>query len=108
MTRRLLISAAVAALALAAPVSGASADVAPGGVVQGGQANAPGGCIDGNAPSAVGDAGATVNQICGVAGAVVGSSLGQYATATGPAIVGSAVVAPISVSVGPIAASWLP
>jgi hypothetical protein len=111
--RRLLaLSAAMAALAVAAPVSGARAAFppigVPGGVVQGGQANGPSGCVDANAPSGVGDAGATVNQICGADVVFVGPSFGQMATATGPTIIGSAIVAPITVSPGPVVVSSLP
>jgi hypothetical protein len=111
--RRLLtLSAAMAALAVAAPVSGASAAFppigVPGGVGQGGQANAPSGCIGANAPSGVGDAGATVNQLCGVVLAFVGPSTGQVATAIGPTIIGSTIAAPITVTPGPVAVSSLP
>jgi hypothetical protein len=80
----------------------------PGGIVQGGQANAPSPCVDSNAPSGIGDAGATVNQICGVAGAVVGSSTGQMTTVVGPTVIGSAVVAPVTVSAAPALISWVP
>jgi hypothetical protein len=107
-TRLLALSAATAAAAVAAPVSGASAAIVPGGVAQGGQANGPSGCVDANAPSGVGDAGATVNQICGVALVFVGPSLGQVATAIGPTIIGSAVLAPITVTPAPVAVSSLP
>jgi hypothetical protein len=100
--------AALAALALAAPVSGAGAAIVPGGVAQGGQANAPSGCVDANAPSGVGDAGATVNQICGVSLAFVGPSVGQIATAIGPTVIGSIVAAPITVTAAPVAITWLP
>jgi hypothetical protein len=107
--RRLLaLSAAMAALAVAAPVSTTRAQVVPGGIVQGGQANGSSVCVDANAPSGVGDAGATVNQICGVAITAVGASTGQLATAIGPMIVGSTVVAPITVSPGPVAVTSLP
>jgi hypothetical protein len=107
--RRLLaLSAATAALAVAAPVSATRAQVVPGGVVQGGQANAPSGCIDANAPSGVGDAGATVNQMCGVLAVFVGPSTGQIAAAIGPTIVGSTILAPVTVSPGPVAVSSLP
>jgi hypothetical protein len=80
----------------------------PGGVVQGGQADAPSGCVDANAPSGVGDAGATVNQLCGVVVAIVGPSTGQVATAIGPTVAGSIVLAPITVSSGPVAVGSLP
>src|SRR5258705_466578 len=102
------LSAALAALAVAAPVSGARAGIVPGGVAQGGQANAPSGCVGSNAPSGVGDAGATVNQICGAGLVFVGPSIGQVATAIGPTIIGSTVVAPVTVSAGPVAVSWPP
>jgi hypothetical protein len=111
--RRLLaLSAALAALAVAAPVSGARAAFppigVPGGVAQGGQSNGSSVCVDSNAPSGVGDAGATVNQICGVAVPVVGATIGQVATAIGPTIVGSTVLSPITVSPGPVAVTSVP
>jgi hypothetical protein len=102
----------MAALALAAPVSGARAALTPiglpGGVAQGGQADAPSGCVGANAPSGVGDAGATSNQICGAVLAFVGPSTGQVATAIGPTIIGSTVLAPITVSSGPVAVGSVP
>jgi hypothetical protein len=103
----------MAALAVAAPVSGASADFTPigvpgGGVAQGGQANGPSGCVDANAPSGIGDAGATVNQICGDVRGYVAPSTGQVTTATGPTVVGSTIVAPVTVSSGPVSVSSLP
>ena len=107
--RRLLaLSAAMAAMAVAAPVSGATAAIVPGVVAQGGQANAPAGCTGSNAPSGVGDAGATVNQICGAGLVFVGPSIGQVATVIGPTIIGSTVAAPVTVSPGPVAVSSLP
>jgi hypothetical protein len=102
----------MAALATAAPVSAASAALAPfdvpGGIAQGGQANAPSGCVGSNAPSGVGDAGATSNQLCGVTLAFVGPSIGQLSTVIGPTIIGSTVLAPVTVSSGPVAVSSLP
>jgi hypothetical protein len=121
LSRLLAPPAAIAALALAAPVSGASAAVTPvgfpgadsafgaigvpGGIAQGGQANGPSGCTDANAPSGIGDAGATVNQVCGVTLAFIGPSIGQVSSAIGPTIIGSAVLAPVTVSAGPVAVS---
>jgi hypothetical protein len=104
----LALSAVMAALAVAAPISGAEAAIVPGGVVQGGQANGASGCVESNAPSGIGDAGATVNQICGVPVVVVAPSTGQLTTVTGPMIAGSTVVAPITVSPGPVVVSSLP
>jgi hypothetical protein len=102
----------MAVLAVAAPVAGASAAVpafdVPGGVAQGGQANAPSGCVGSNAPSGVGDAGATDNQLCGVTLAFIGPSIGQVSSAIGPTIIGSTVLAPVTVSSGPVAVSSLP
>jgi hypothetical protein len=114
----------MAAIAGAAPVSGASAAWAPigfpgagtaftpidvaGGVAQGGQANGPAGCTGANAPSGIGDAGATSNQICGATLAFVGPSVGQVSTAIGPTIIGSTVLAPVTVSSGPVAVSSVP
>jgi hypothetical protein len=110
--RFLSLSAALTALAVAAPVSGAEAAFPPiglpGGIAQGGQANAPSGCVGANAPSGVGDAGATVNQICGAVLAFVGPSTGQVATAIGPTIIGSTIIAPITVSPGPVAVNSVP
>jgi hypothetical protein len=108
--RRLLLplSTAVAALTVAAPVPDADAALLPGGIVQGGQANAPALCQDANAPSGIGDAGATVNQVCGATLVFVGPNLGQAATTVGPTLIGSAVLAPVTVAAGPVAVSWLP
>lgn len=108
--RRLLlaISAAVAGLGVAAPVPDAGAALLPGGIVQGGQANAPALCQDANAPSGIGDAGATVNQVCGAVLVFVGPSTGQLAATIGPTIIGSTVLAPITVSAGPVAVSSFP
>jgi hypothetical protein len=108
LRRLLALSAALAALGVAGPVSGASAAILPGGVGQGGQANAPSACVGANAPSGVGDAGATSNQVCGAILVFVGPSAGQIATAIGPTIIGSTIVAPITVSPGPVAVSGLP
>jgi hypothetical protein len=106
--RLLALSAATVALAISAPVSGTRAAVVPGGVAQGGQAGAPSGCVSANAPSGVGDAGASVNQICGVMLASVGPTTGQVSAAFGPTIIGSTVLAPVTVSAGPVAVSSLP
>jgi hypothetical protein len=98
----------MAALAVAAPVSAATAAVVPWGVAQGGQVNGSSGCVGASGPSGVGDAGATVNQLCGVILAFVGPSTGQMATAVGPTVIGSAILAPVTVSAGSVAVSWVP
>jgi hypothetical protein len=122
-SRLLALSTVVAALAVAGPVSSASAAFAPigfpgagtaftpigtpGGIAQGGQIN-PTGCVGSNAPSGVGDAGATVNQLCGVTLAFIGPSIGQVTSEMGPTIIGSTVLAPITVTSGPVAVSSVP
>jgi hypothetical protein len=121
--RRRLLALSAAVVAAAVPVSGASAAVPvgfpgavtgftpidmAGTVAQGGQANAPSGCVGSNAPSGVGDAGATSNQVCGVTLAFIGPSIGQVSTAVGPTIIGSTVLAPVTVSSGPVAVSSVP
>ena len=104
--RRLLLAISAWLAIVAGPVTAANAAPLPGGVAQGGQANAPSLCNDDNAPSGVGNAGDAANQICGVAAVYVGSTLGQLITTVGPTVAGSAVVAPITVSGGPVAVSW--
>ena len=103
----------MAVLAVAAPVSAVQAAVLPfgfpgGGVAQGGQLNAPAACNGPNGPSGIGDAGATENQVCGAALAVLGPSVGQLATAIGPTIIGSTVLAPVVVSNAPVAVISVP
>jgi hypothetical protein len=115
-SRLLALSTVMAGLAVAAPVSGASAALVPVGFpgagtaftpLQGGQLN-PTGCTGSNAPSGVGDAGATVNQLCGVTLAFIGPSIGQVSSEMGPTIIGSTVLAPITTTSGPVAVSSVP
>lgn len=54
------------------------------------------------APAGNGPAGGVANQACGVGGAYVGSAIGAISTVIGPSIVGSAVLAPVTVSAGPV------
>ena len=74
----------------------------------GGQADGPSGCVGSNAPSGVGDAGATSNQICGAVLAFVGPSVGQVSSAMGPTIIGSTILAPVTVTSGPVVISSVP
>jgi hypothetical protein len=115
--RRLLaLSAAIAALTLAAPVTGASAAVMRLGLPGAGTAFTPaavpaGGvplCAGSYAPSGVGDAGATNNQLCGVVLGFVGPSIGQVGGPIGATIIGSTVLAPVTVSSGPVAVGLVP
>jgi hypothetical protein len=106
----------MAALALAAPVTGASAAVMPVGLARPGAAftlaavpaNGFPSCVGSNAPSGLGDAGATNNQLCGVVLGFVGPSIGQVGSPIGPTIIGSSVLAPVTVSSGPVAIVSVP
>jgi hypothetical protein len=55
-----------------------------------------------NTPSGNGPAGGTTNQACGTVLAFIGPSVGQIASVVGPTIIGSTVLAPITVSAGPV------
>jgi hypothetical protein len=109
--RLLAISAAAAALGPAARVSSAHAQdpvgTPIGGIGQGGQPIAPARCIAGTAPG-VSAVGGTFHQICGTTLVFVGPSIGQVATAIGPTIIGSTIIAPIGVGPPPVAAGGSP
>jgi hypothetical protein len=106
--RRLALWAALATLTMAGRVCTAHAQIPVGlpigGIVQGGQVIGPTTCVGANAPSGIGDAGAAGNQICDAGLVAVGPSIGQVGAAIGPTIIGSTILAPVSVSLGPIAA----
>jgi hypothetical protein len=110
--RRVALSAGMAVLALAAPVSGASAAITPVGFGGAGTAFTGGGlpsCQGSYAPSGLGDAGATDNQFCGgLVLAFVGPSIGQIGAPIGPTIIGSSVTAPVTVSSGPVGFGSVP
>jgi hypothetical protein len=112
-TRRRLLAVMVAtgAVALAAPVSGANAQIPPVGVPLaplGGPATAIGGnqigtagCVGTNRPSFGGNAGSTSAQTCGAVLAFTGPQIGQIASVMGPTIIGSPFT-DVTVSAGPI------
>jgi hypothetical protein len=104
-TRLAAVAATTAALALAAPVGSAGAQV-PGDVVP--VEGLPGGCPSTISPSGIGDAGATQSQVCGAALSFVGPSVGQVATVIGPTIIGGVVNAPVMVSAGSVGAVAVP
>jgi hypothetical protein len=123
--------AVVGALALAAPIAGASAATNPfafwsgaatpfafpsaltsfpiaqqgaaGGAVlsQASGTNAVSGC-GANRPAVIGGAGSMDQQICGNVLAFVGPSIGQINSQVGPTIIGSVILAPVTVSAGPV------
>jgi hypothetical protein len=124
--------AVVGALALAAPIAGASAATNPfafwGGaatpfafplsatafpIAQQGSVggavfsqaftgtNAVSGCGS-NRPAIVGGAGSVDQQTCGNVLAFVGPAIGQINSQVGPTIIGSVILAPVSVSAGSV------
>jgi hypothetical protein len=100
--RRLLaIGIATGATALAAPVSGASAEIVPpvglpilpaGGAAIGGNQIGTAGCVGTNRPSVGGNTGSTSAQTCGALLSFTGPQIGQIASVIGPTIIGSPAV----------------
>jgi hypothetical protein len=86
------------ALALAAPVSGASAEIVPpvgfpilptGGAAIGGNQIGSAGCVGTNRPSFGGNAGSTSAQTCGALLSFTGPQIGQISSVIGPTMIGS-------------------
>jgi hypothetical protein len=99
-------------MALAAPVSGASAAIVPpfdlpilptgGGVSAiGGNQIGSAGCVGTNRPSIGGNNGSTSAQTCGTLLSFAGPQIGQIASVIGPTIIGSPL-ARSTVSAGPV------
>jgi hypothetical protein len=108
------MAAVALALAVAAPVSGASAAIGPGfadpfalsgvplgGSALGGMQVGSAGCVGPNRPSVGGNAGSTSVQDCGALLSFAGPQIGQIATVIGPTIIGSPF-AQVVVSAGPV------
>jgi hypothetical protein len=123
--------AVLGALALAAPISRASAATNPftlwggatapfaftipatafssvqqgsvGGAVfsQASGTNVVSGCGS-NRPAVIGGSGSLDQQVCGNVLAFVGPSIGQINSQVGPTIIGSVILAPVTVSAGPV------
>jgi hypothetical protein len=104
--RHLPVAAVLAALALSAPVSSASATVWPSWNpnVMPGSGVGTAGCLGTNRPSQVGGPGGVGQAVCGgVTIAFIGPQVGQIASAIGPTIIGSPVIlAPITVANGSV------
>jgi hypothetical protein len=102
-TRLLAVVAATGAAALAAPVSGANAQIVPpvGGVAVGGNQIGTAGCVGTNRPSVGGNNGSTSAQTCGALLSFTGPQIGQIASVIGPTIIGSPL-AQVNVSAGSI------
>jgi hypothetical protein len=106
LTRLLAVVVAAGAAAIAAPISGASAQTSPlfprasmfsfppvwpsgGGIAIGGNQIGSGGCVGTNRPSVGGNNGSTSAQTCGALLAFVGPQIGQIASVVGPTLVNS-------------------
>jgi hypothetical protein len=98
------VAATLCVFAVAAPASSASAYSWPSSTPNfntvGGQLG-PQGCGV-NAPAGVGTAGGTTGESCGAVLSFIGPAIGQIATVIGPTVIGSAVLAPVTVSAGPV------
>jgi hypothetical protein len=107
--RVLAVAATIGVFAAAAPLASASIFTSPttwpvglpGSYAAGGQTGSYG--CGSNAPAGVGPAGGTVVQSCGTVLSFIGPSTGQIASVVGPTIIGSTVLAPVTVSAGPVA-----
>jgi hypothetical protein len=107
--RRLLaVVVATSAVALAAPVSGASAFIIPpvgfplgGNTAIGGNQIGTAGCVGTNRPSFGGNNGSTSAQSCGAVLSFLGPQIGQISSVIGPTIIGSPLTQ-VNVSAGSI------
>jgi hypothetical protein len=111
--RHLAVVVATGALALAAPVSGASAQFptfplpASGGSTVtsgswlGGNQIGTAGCVGTNRPSVGGNTGSTSTQSCGALLSFTGPQIGQISSVIGPTVIGSPF-AQVNVSSGSI------
>jgi hypothetical protein len=113
--RRRLVAVAVATgtVALAAPVSGATAQIPLVGLplppvglpiagpAVGGNQIGTAGCVGTNRPSVGGNAGSTSAQTCGTILSFTGPQIGQISSVVGPTVIGSPL-SQVNVSAGPI------
>jgi hypothetical protein len=93
---RLLAVAATGAVALAAPVAGASAQIWPsfsfppiGGAAVSGNQIGTAGCVGTNRPSLGGNNGSTSAETCGSLLAFTGPQIGQISSVIGPTMIGT-------------------
>ena len=107
LRRRLVAAVATAgALAVAAPVSAASAQITRVGLpTAGGMGLGPSqGCADvpivGSAGQIGASGGATLQQACGAVLAFNGPSIGNVSSVIGPTVIGGTVLAPVTASTG--------
>jgi hypothetical protein len=103
--RRLAVVVATGALALAAPTSGASAQILPfppsADSAVGGNQIGTAGCVGTNRPSVGGNTGSTSAQSCGAVLSFTGPQIGQIASVVGPTVINSPL-AQVNASAGAI------
>lgn len=99
----LAVAAPACVVALAAPVSGASAQVSPFGTSSIVTATTGPMLCGSVPPTGNGTAGGVFNQSCGVALSFIAPAVGELAAVIGPTIIGSNVAEPITVSAGTVA-----
>jgi hypothetical protein len=91
------VAAATGAVALAAPVAGASAQIWPsgfsfppiGGTALGGNQIGSAGCVGTTRPSLGGNNGSSSAQTCGALLSFTGPQIGQISSVIGPTMIGS-------------------
>jgi len=112
--RLVTLAATAGALAVAAPVCAASAQVTPIGFPIGGEmglgpsqgcANVP---VVGSAGQIGAAGGSTQQQACGDVLAFIGPSIGNVSSVIGPTIIGGPVLAPVTASTGGPTIVWVP
>jgi hypothetical protein len=108
--RLVAVAATAGALAVAAPVSGASAQITPFGFPAG--LGSSQGCADvpivGTAGQVGAPGGATLQQACGAVLAFNGPAIGNISSVIGPTIIGGPVLAPVTASTGGPNIVWVP
>jgi hypothetical protein len=108
------VAGVTSVLALAVPLSSASAQVVPPGAgsnVQPGAGIGAAGCSGVNGPAQVGGPNSFGNGVCGAVNiSFIGPQIGQVASAMGPTIIGAApvILAPIAVSNGSVQQGSVP
>jgi hypothetical protein len=104
--RLIAVAATAGALAVAAPVSAATAQITQLGFpIGGGMGLGPSqGCANvpvvGSAGQLGASGGSTLQQACGAVLAFNGPSIGNISSVIGPTIIGSVVLAPVTASTG--------
>ena len=102
--RLVAVAATAGALAVAAPVSAASAQIPPIVLPAAGLGSPAQGCanvpIVGTAGLIGAAGGSTQQQACGTVLAFIGPSIGNLSSVVGPTVIGGSVLAPVTASTG--------